>query len=364
MKRLILTILLTTAVSAAFCQTRIKDIASIAGARRNQLIGTGLVVGLEGTGDGNSTMFTVQTMVNTLERLGVSVPKDSVKIKNVALVVVTADLPPFVKNGSSIDVTVSSVGDAKSLQGGLLLQTPLKGADGQTYAVAQGALSIGGFNFSSGGSSVQKNHVAVGRIPKGALVENEVPTHITDGKSVSITLSEPDFTTASRVADSINEAEPTAKAMPIDALSVRVNIPDKDQGNLIGFISRIERLPVTPDAPARIVVNERTGAIVIGGDVRIAPCAIAAGGIQVKVENTPVVAIPAPFTNNGKPVIAPFKDVTVSESNAKVAAMPATTSLDQLVKALNALGVTPRDLISILQTMRSGGFIMADLEIQ
>lgn len=365
MKRLILTIALALTAAAAIGQTRIKDIASVAGARRNQLIGYGLVVGLEGTGDGNSATFTPQTLSNMLQKFEINVPAAAIKTKNVAAVVVTADLPAFVKNGSQIDVTVSSIGDAKSLQGGTLLQTPLKGGpNNHTYAIAQGPISIGGFNFSAGGSSMQKNHVAVGRIPGGALVEEEVPTSLTDGKTLSITLAEADFTTANRVAEAINLAEPRAHAVPVDALSVQVSIPDNEKDNLVGFISRIERLPVTPDTTARIVVNERTGSIVIGGDVRVFPCAIASGGIQVKVENTPVVAVPAPFTDNGKPVIAPFKNVSVKETNARLASVPATTSLDQLVRALNALGVSPRDLISILQLMRSGGYIMAEVEIQ
>lgn len=355
---------LMLAAPACFAQVRIKDIAGVQGARGNQLVGYGLVVGLDGTGDSNSTIFTAQSVVNTLQRLGVNVPQGIVKVKNVAAVIVTADLPAFVKNGSRIDVTVSSIGDARSLQGGTLLQTPLQGADEQVYAVAQGPVSIGGFNFGAGGSQAQKNHVNVGRIPRGAYVEREVPTSITDGQSVQITLKEPDFTTASRIAEAINARLPEAAAHPQDPYTVRVRIPEAYRDNLIGLLSQIETLSVTPDSTAKIVINERTGTVVIGGEVRVASCAIAHGNIQVKVENTPIVAIPPPFSKDGKPVVVPQKDVTVKEKPAQLATVPANTTVDQLVRALNALGVTPRDLISILQAMRSGGYINAEIEIQ
>jgi flagellar P-ring protein precursor FlgI len=358
-----LIVALTFLAAMAPAQVRIKDIAFVGGARRNQLMGYGLVIGLDGSGDGNSTIFTAQSVVNMLERLGVKVPQGAVKVKNVAAVMVTADLPAFVKNGNSIDVTVSSLGDAKSLQGGTLLQTPLLGADGEVYAVAQGPVSVGGFNFQAGGSAVQKNHVAAGRIPRGATVEREVPTSITDGKSITITLNEPDFTTASRIADAVNAAQPEAQATAMDPYSVRIQLPLNAAGNLIGFISRIENIAVTPDVPARIIVNERTGTVVIGGDVRVQPCAIAHGSIQVRVENTPIVAVPAPFTD-GKPLFVPQKDVRVKEQPGKLGVVPATTTVEQLVKALNALGVTPQDLINILQLMRRGGFINAELEVQ
>ncbi|MGC8668628.1 MAG: flagellar basal body P-ring protein FlgI [Chthonomonadales bacterium] len=354
----------TLITCGAAAQVRIKDIAGVQGARGNQLVGYGLVVGLEGTGDSNSTIFTAQSLVNALQRMGVTVPAAAVKVKNVAAVMVTADLPAFVKNGSRIDVTVSSLGDARSLQGGTLIQTPLQGADGQVYAVAQGPISIGGFNFSSGGSQAQKNHTNVGRIPQGATVEREVPTSITDGQTVEITLNEGDLTTASRIAEAINAKIPAANAQPLDPYTVRVAIPPAERGNVVSFLAKVEGITVEPDTVARIVVNERTGTVVIGGDVRVSPCAIAHGDIQVKVENNPIVAIPPPFSENGKPVVVPLKDVSVKETPAKLAAMPATTTVDQLVRALNALGVTPRDLISILQAMKAAGGITAEIELQ
>lgn len=350
--------------AAATGQTRIKDIASVQGVRGNQLVGYGLVIGLDGSGDSNSTLFTAQSVVNMLKRLGVSVPLGVIKVKNVAAVMVTADLPPFARNGARIDVNVGSMGDARSLQGGTLLQTPLQGADGEVYAVAQGQVSIGGFNVSAGGSQAQKNHVSAGRIPRGAIVEKEVATTITDGQSVDIALRDPDFTTASRIAEAINQKVPAARASATDPSTVHVEVPVANRANLVAFIASVEALPVTPDSNAKIIVNERTGTLVIGGDVRVAPCAIAHGAIQVRVENTPVVVPPAPFGKDSKAVVVPLKEVRVKETPGKVAAISEMTSVDQLQKALNALGVTPRDLIAILQAMRAGGYINADIEVQ
>jgi flagellar P-ring protein precursor FlgI len=366
MKPQIILYLLLAILAAVACQgqARIKDIANIQGDRSNQLIGYGLVVGLEGTGDSNSTIFTAQSVVNTLLKLGVNVPQNTVKVKNVAAVLVTANLPAFAKNGSRIDVTVNSIGDARSLQGGTLIQTPLQGADGSVYAVAQGPMSIGGFNFSSGGSGVQLNHVNVGRIPAGGIVEKEVPTSITDGKTIEITLNSPDFTTANRIAEVIRTKIPSTNAQAEDSTTVNVTIPDSQKSNLIGFISSLEGLTVDPDTAAKIVVDERTGTVVIGGTVKVSACAIAHGNLQVTVENTPVVAIPAPFTNGGKPVVVPQKSTTAKETSSKLAEIQSNTTIDDLVKALNALGVTPRDLIAILQTMHTAGYISAEIKVE
>jgi flagellar P-ring protein precursor FlgI len=344
---------------------RIKNLADWQGVRGNQLVGYGLVVGLAGTGDGQSSQFTVQATVNMLRRFHINVTPDQVKLKNVAAVMVTADLPAFAHGNSQIDVTVSSMGDAGSLQGGQLIQTPLIAADGGIYAVAQGALSIGGFNFGSGGSSVQKNHVAVGRIPKGAYVEKEVPTTLTDGSTTSLTLRQSDFTTASRMADAIRKELPDTGARAVDGGTVTLMVPPDQSGNLIAFLARVENITVTPDNPARIVVNERTGTIVMSGDVHLAPGVIAHGNINVRVESNPIV-VPSPsFTRNPTdPLVVPHKDIKVEEKGGQLAAVPATSTLDQLVHALNALGVTPHDLISILQGMHSKGMIYAEIEIQ
>jgi flagellar P-ring protein precursor FlgI len=343
---------------------RVKDIADVQGVRGNQLVGYGLVVGLEGTGDGQSSLFTIQSIANMLRKFGITVDLGAVRVKNVAAVMVTADLPAFVKPGSRIDVTVSSMGDAKSLQGGTLLQSPLRAANGEIYAVAQGPLSIGGFNFGQGGSSVQKNHVNVGRIPGGAYVEQEVPTTLTDGGTVQITLREPDFTTASRIAAAIRRQLPGVTARAMDAATVSVGVPNGQTDDLINFISLIETVNVTPDAQARIVVNERTGTVVMGGNVRLAPGAIAHGAINIKVENTPVVVPAPPFSKNTQPLVVPFKETSVQEKTAQLAPIPSTTTVDQLVRALNTLGVTPRDLISILQGMQAAGMINAAIEVQ
>ncbi|HZO90476.1 MAG TPA: flagellar basal body P-ring protein FlgI [Chthonomonadaceae bacterium] len=343
---------------------RIKDIADVQGVRGNQLIGYGLVTGLEGTGDGQSSLFTIQTISNMLRKFGITVSPDAVRVKNVAAVMVTADLPAFVKPGSKIDVTVSSLGDAKSLQGGTLLQTPLRAANGEIYAVAQGPLSIGGFNFGAGGSSVQKNHVNVGRIPHGAYVEQEVPTTLSDGNTIQITLRDPDFTTASRIASAIRRQLPGVGALASDAATVAVSVPAQQADDLIGFIAVVENVSVTPDVQARIVVNERTGTVVMGGNVRLAPGAIAHGAINIRIENTPVVVPAPPFSRNTQPLVVPFKSTQVQEKPSQLAPVPATTTVDQLVRALNTLGVTPRDLISILQGMHSAGMIAAEIEVQ
>ncbi len=341
--------------------TRIKDIAEMQGVRGNQLTGYGLVVGLEGTGDGQNSQFTVQSLVNMLKRFGVTIPQAGLQLRNVAAVMVTADLPAFAKPGSHIDVVVSSMGDAKSLQGGTLVQTPLRAANGDIYAVAQGPLSIGGFNFQSGGSSVQKNFVNVGRIPRGAYVEQAVPTTLLENNMVQVTLHEADFTTASRVAEALRKAQISAQAM--DASTVAVSVPPDQTNDLISFISRIESVSVTPDVQARIVINERTGTVVMGGAVRLAPGSVFHGAINIRVENTPVVIPAAPFNPNPGQVV-PLQDTKVTEKKTQIAPIPATTTVDQLIRALNALGVTPRELISILQGMQGAGMINAQIEVQ
>lgn len=346
-------------------RVRIKDIAHIQGVRGNQLIGYGLVVGLEGTGDGQLAVFTPQSLLNTLRNFGITVniSPSQLQVKNVAAVLVTAELPPFVREGSTIDVNVSSIGDAKSLQGGTLLQTPLRAGNGQVYAVAQGALSIGGFNFSSGGSSVQKNHVAAGRVPRGAKVEQDVPVTIMENGRVQITLHEPDFTTATRIAAAIRAEMRGVQAQASDPGAVTVLVPPEQASDLVPFLAQLEVLSVTPDALAKIVINERTGTVAVGGNVRLLPGAVTQGAISVRIENTPVVVPPAPFNPNPGQVV-PLQNTTAEERMMRVAPIPSTTTIDQLVRALNNLGVTPRDLIAILQSMRAAGMIAGEIEVQ
>lgn len=345
-------------------QARIKDIADIQGIRGNQLTGIGLVTGLEGTGDSQSSIVTMQSIINIYRKQGISlnISASQMQSKNVAVVQVYADLPAFAKTGSRIDVLVASSADAKSLQGGVLSQAVLTAADGEIYAVAQGALTIGGFNFGSGGSSIQKNFTNVGRIPGGATVEQEVPTTLLlEGERVQLTLREPDFTTASRIAEALNKYGYEATAT--DPASVAVNVPARFHGKLPSFIAKIEGIPVTPDTQARIVINERTGTIVVGGNVRLSPGAVSHGAISIRIENTPVILPPVPFNNNPGQILEQ-KSTEVTEKKANFAPIPATQTVEQLVNTLNKLGVTPRDLNAILQAMHKAGMINAQLEIQ
>ena len=355
---------LILAISGARAE-RIKDIAHVGGVRSNQLVGYGLVVGLDGSGDGNGAIFTAQSVANMLEKFGVTVPAGALKVKNVAAVMVTCRLPAFAKNGSGLDVTVSSLGDARSLQGGMLLQTPLRGADGAVYAVAQGAVSVGGFSAAGGGSSQTKNHVTAGRVPAGALVEREVPTTLTGGgqNTLAITLERADFTTAARIAEAVRTARIGLVARAVDAGTVEVSALETDvRLDAVGTIAQIEGLSVTSDEAARVVVNERTGTVVVGANVSLSPCAIAHGNLQVKIRARPDVAQPAPLSN-GRTVVTPNTKIAVREDGGRVQTVSASATVEQVVRSLNALGVTPRDLIAILQALKAAGALKAELEI-
>lgn len=352
-------------VQGAVGSVRVKDIASVRGVRSNQLTGYGLVVGLEGTGDSSGAQFTVQSIANMMERFGVSVSSSDLKVKNVAAVIVTADLPVYARPGATLDVTVSSLGDARSLQGGTLLQTPLQGADGRVYAVAQGSVSIGGFNFSGGGGNrVQKNHTTVGRVPSGAIVENEVPVgFVQTDNSLVIQLHQPDFTTASRVASAIRKQYPLLGVTTPDPGTVRIFLPPEEREDPVLLISQLENLRVQPDAVAKVIVNERTGTVVVNGDVRIAPVAIAHGGITVRIQTKVKVSQPPPLSS-GETVVVPETDIGVQEPEAKMIYLSEGGSVESLVKALNLLGVTPRDLIAILQAIKGAGALHAEIEVQ
>lgn len=343
---------------------RIKDIADIKGVRQNQLVGYGLVVGLNGTGDSDDATFTIQSLSSMLEKMGVTVKPEDIEVENVAAVMVTANLPAFARSGSRIDVLVSSIGDAENLQGGTLLFTPLKAANGEIYAVAQGPISTGGFQVgSAAGSGVQKNFPTVGRVINGAFIEKEIKTNFNQKKSLTLTLHRPDFTTASRVAQAINIAFYDQIARTHDAGTIEVKVPEKYRGNAVPMVTMIERLGVTPDTVSKVVINERTGTVIMGENVRIATIAIAHGNLSVEISEDQRVSQPLPLSRGGRTVVVPESDVLVEEGNNPLYVVDSGVSIGEVVKALNALGVSPRDLIAIFQALKAAGALQAELEI-
>lgn len=344
-------------------EVRIKDITRLKDVRDNQLVGLGLVVGLNGTGDSTSSMANVQMVANMLANFGLTIPPNQVRVRNVAAVTVTATLGPFNNTGDRLDVTVSSIGDAKSLQGGTLLMTPLKGADGETYAVAQGAVLVGGYGASGGGggsASAQKNHPTVGTIPSGAIVEKEVPTAFIHDGSLTLVLNQPDFTTAARVAQTVNKVFTANTARAVDEATITVTLPPSYKDDPVGFIAALEELPVRPDAVAKVIVNERTGTVVIGGNVRISSVAVAHGNLSVRVETSQKVSQPPPLSQ-GETKVTEETKLKVQEQPGSLVALPATTSVNDLVRALNAIGATPRDVITILQAIKEAGALHGEL---
>ncbi len=349
---------LLTPVGAA----RLKDLVNVDGVRTNQLVGYGLVVGLNGTGDGDQTKFTVQSVVNMLERFGIRVDRQQVKLKNVAAVMVTAELPAFVRQGQKIDVLVSSIGDAKSLQGGTLLLTPLRGPDGKVYALAQGPISIGGFAAGGAGGSVQKNHPTVGRIPSGAVVEREVPVDINDKGVLRLSFRQTDFTTVERAAEVINAFLGGPFATPLDGRTVSLTVPPKYRRHVVKLLADIGDLSVEPDVPARVVIDERTGTVVMGENVRISKVAIAHGNLSVQIKEGASVSQPPPFSG-GSTVVVPKTEITAKEEKARLVVLEEGASVGELVRALNAVGATPRDLIAIFQAIKAAGALQAELVI-
>lgn len=349
--------------STASYSARVKDLAGIAGVRSNQLVGYGLVVGLDGSGDQTSqTPFTVQSLKSMLARYGVVVPENvNPQLKNVAAVSVHADLPPFVKPGQTIDVTVSSLGNAKSLRGGSLLMTPLKGADGRVYAVAQGNMVVGGFGAQgSDGSSVTVNIPSAGRIPNGATVEVAVANPLNEGDGIVLNLHSPDFTTANRVALAINREVGGGTARPLDAASIKVNAP-RDPGQRVAFVSLLENVEVDPGtAPARIVINSRTGTVVIGSHVRVMPAAVSHGSLTVTITERPQVSQPAPFSG-GDTVVVPQADIEIAEESDRMFLFDPGVELDEIVRAVNGVGAAPGDLVAILEALKQAGALRAEL---
>jgi len=373
-KRITVAILFVIIFSVAPANAiRIKDITDIAGVRDNLLVGYGLVIGLAGTGDKTGTRFTTQSLANMLTRMGITADPEKIKVKNVAAVMVTAKLPPFALPGTKIDVTVASLGDAKTLQGGTLLMTPLKGADQVVYAVAQGDLSVGGFIGGVEGSTVQKNHPTAARIAAGGIVEREVKMGFSQKETLVLTLHQPDFTTANAMATAINtnladiaaaigESARPAFARAPDSATVSVTVPDAYRGRLVELIAKIESLDVAVDSPAKVVVNERTGTIVMGAQVKIFDVAIAHGSLTIEVKKEKKISQPGPFSA-GTTADESQTETIVTEEPTTMLALKGATTVDAMVKGLNTLGVSPRDLISILQAIKAAGALQAELEI-
>ncbi|CCH47994.1 flagellar basal body P-ring protein FlgI [Pseudodesulfovibrio piezophilus] len=354
-------VLWVTMSSSEASAARLKDIASFSGVRTNELVGYGLVVGLAGTGDGTSSTFTLRSMSNMLEKMGVESNPEDLKPKNVAAVMVSARLPVSTKPGSRIDVTVSSLGDAESLLGGVLLVTPLKGLDGQVYAIGQGSLTIGGFTATGTAATAQKNIPTVGRIPNGAVVERSVAFKFNNQDHLTVNLSVQDFGTAMQVVNKINATMGGNFASAKDISTVELKIPEQFRGNMVPLMASLENLSITPDGKARVVVDEKTGTVVLGHDVRLSKVAVAHGNLQIVITESEDVSQPGPFSD-GTTVVTPQTDLSVNEQNNPLMLMEGAT-LQELVDGLNAIGAAPRDLISIIRALKAAGALHADVEV-
>ncbi|WP_439112934.1 flagellar basal body P-ring protein FlgI [Hydrogenophaga sp.] len=350
---------------AAAQAIRVKEIAAVQGVRSNQLTGYGLVVGLDGTGDQTTQMpYTAQSMQNYLQQLGLSLPPGgSMQLKNVAAVLVTAQLPAFAQPGQTIDVTVSSIGNSKSLRGGTLITTPLKGANGEIYALAQGNLLVGGAGASAGGSKVQINHLSAGRIPGGAQVERTVDTPFALGETIDLGLNSTDFQTASRVTEAINLAMGAGVASAVDGRVVRLRAP-ADPNARVGFLAAVEEVRLEASTPmARVIINSRTGSIVMNQAVTLGACAVSHGNLTVSISSTPVISQPNPLSTGGQTVVSEKADIQISQDTGSLIAMPAAAQLSDVVRVLNSLGATPQDLLAILQAIKASGAMNAELEV-
>lgn len=362
-------LLLLTVVAAAFAlagvvpahAVRIKDIATFSGVRDNQLIGYGLVVGLAGTGDKKNTLFTASSIANMMDRMGVGVDANKIRVKNVASVMVTARMPVSARPGTRLDVTVSSLGDATSLLGGVLLQTPLKGVDGKIYSLAQGSLTIGGFSADGAAASSSKNIATVGMIPGGAIVERGIPFEFNDQNNVTLSLRTPDFSTSQRIAELLNSALGGQFATATDASSVHLRVPPRFKGNMVPLMASVENLEISPDVHAKVVVDEKTGTVVMGRDVRISRAAVSHGNLRITVQEGQQVSQPGPFSQ-GQTVVTPTTNIETAEEQRRLVMVEGAT-LQELVDGLNAIGATPRDLISILRSLQASGSLHAELEV-
>ena len=342
---------------------RLKDVASFKGVRPNQLLGNGLVVGLNGSGDGTNVDFNTQELANMLANMGVTANRSKIKVKNIAAVAVTAVLPPFARVGSRIDVLVSSMGDAKSLQGGTLVLTPLKGVDGQVYGLAQGPVSVGGFAASGeAGGGVTKNHPTAGRIANGATVEREIPFDFAGKEDIVMALNDPDFTTATRAVGTINKHLHGNYAFSKDSGTIHIKLPPGYKDRLVSMLASLENLEVATDTVAKVVIDERNGTVVMGENVRLSTVAIAHGNLMIQIKERPRISQPLPFSK-GTTTVVPDTSITVKEGADRLMVLPEGINIGQVVQALNAIGVTPRDLIAILQAIKAAGALQAELQI-
>lgn len=367
--RILLGVLIVTRLfSPAFAgnESRVKDVARWLGVRDNQLSGFGLIVGLNGTGDTTQNLLGPQALANLLERNGITVPPTAIRPKNVAAVMVSATLPPFGRLGTRLDVTVSSIGDASSLQGGILLQTPLKAADGRVYAVAQGPISIGGFiaRAAAGGGSnlVQRNQTTVGRVPNGGIVEREVPFSLEGTRHLTLVLDQDDFTTAARAAEAINRKVGEATAVAMDSRTLHVRVPESQRTQLVSFMASVESVAFPMDRIAKVVINEKTGTVVLGGDVRLSSVSVVHGNFNVMINTQFGVSQPAPFSQ-GATTVVPEEKLRVKEERARSLMLNQGANVEQIIQGLNSIGATPRDIIAILQAIKAAGGLNADLEI-
>jgi flagellar P-ring protein precursor FlgI len=361
MKKTFLFVLLLASLTYA---TRIKDIAYVKGVNDYQVIGYGLVVGLNGTGDSQISIFTEQSVASMLKRFGITVPQSQIRMRNVAAVMVVTSIPAFSSNGASVDVTVSSMGDATSLQGGALLLTNLIGQDGKTYATAQGPLAVGGFDIRAAGTMVQRNFTTTGRIPNGGLVQQSPPIEFVNNWLLSLVLSQEDFTTASRVADAINQSNGSKIADAVDGGTINVQVPQPFQSKdkVVQFIAQIESLQVVPDVMARVVINERTGTVVVGQNVSVLPVAISHGNLNIEIQAYPIISQPAPFSQ-GQTVVAQQATAQVNQEESSMVAINGAATVQDIASALNSLKVKPRDIIAIFQALKAAGALKADLVI-
>ena len=349
--------------AAADSTARLKDVVALQGPESLPLMGYGLIVGLNKTGDRRQTIFSTQSLANILQQMGISVRPNEVKVENIAAVLVTANLPVYARPGVRLDVTASSIGDARSLQGGTLLATALRGPNGQVYALAQGPLSIGGFGGGSGGNSVAVNHLTVGRVPNGALVQQASGLTMPVTDTLPLSLRDPDFATASRVAGAINADLGDGVAKVLDPGTVLVAVPTMYRESLPDLMARLEALTVVSDTPARVVINERSGTIVVGANVRIAAAAVAHGNLSVRISTRFEVSQPNPLARSGDTVVVPNQQVDVREGTARLVSLEEGTTLDAVVRALNTLGATPRDIIAIMQALKAAGALRAEIVI-